>query len=135
MSTTENVQAAASILLAVGGGGAILAYFKDRRKAKAEGLVASATVEIQVEAARVQNLEQQFGFARQAWSEERASFERRIMHIEEELADERRERSEEKVAHEEKVGLLETRVRGMQNELSELTDELASLRSPSPETP
>lgn len=130
MSGADLAQWGATAAMAVFGSAAFWSYWKDRRTSKARGTVAAATVEIQVEGARVQNLEQRFGFAQKAWSEERASFERRIQHLEEELADERRERSEDETRHAEKVLLLEARVRGMQRELQELTTELAALRGP-----
>lgn len=128
MAAGVDMQGLATALIVAVTSSAAWGYFKDRRKSKAEGTVAAATVEIQVEGARVQNLEQRFGFAQTAWNEERASFERRIRVLEDELNQERSERSAEKAEHEEKVGLLEMRVQGMRRELQELIDELAVLR-------
>lgn len=124
-----DLQTLASTLILAVAGSAGWGYFKDRRKSKAEGQVATATVEIQVEAARVQGLEQRFAFAQRAWDEERESLTRRIGTLERDLAEERHERDAEKTLHEEKVGLLEERVRGMQRMLNEVTEELATLRT------
>lgn len=123
-----DLSALATALIVAVGSSAGWGYVRDRRKSKAEGTVAAATVEIQVEGARVQNLEQRFAFAQAAWDEERASLTRRIEHLEDDLDTERRERSEDETLHHEKVGLLEQRVRGMARELAEVTDELAELR-------
>lgn len=117
----------AAILAAVFGT-AFWGYWRDRKKSKAEGTVAGATVEIQVEAHRVANLEQRFAFAQSAWDEERGSLQRRILHLEELLETERKERVEDEKASHEKIRLLEARVLGMQRELTEVTDELAGLR-------
>lgn len=128
MSGADVAQWVATCVVAVGGSAAFWGYWKDRRKSKAEGTVATATVEIQIEASRVANLEQRFGFAQKAWDEERESLTRRIKHLEDDLVEERRERAAEEAAHEEKRGLLEARVQGMQRELTEVTEELAALR-------
>lgn len=118
----------ATVLIGVVGSSAAWGYFRDRRKSKAEGTVAAATVEIQVEGARVQNLEQRFAFAQRAWDDERESLHRQLDQLRAELAEERRERAAEELRHDEKVGLLEARVQGMARELAEVTDELAELR-------
>lgn len=118
---------------------AFWSYWRDRRKARAEGDVATATVEIQVEAKRVANLEQRFAFAQAAWDEERESLQRlraedrdamqkRIDHCEDLLEKERRERAEEEQQAQEQIKLLEARLRGVQREVSELTDQITALR-------
>lgn len=128
LSGADTVQWVTTVLMTVVGSAAFWGYMKDRKVAKARGTVAASTVEIQVEGARVQNLEQRFGFAQKAWDEERVSFERRIKGLEEELAAERKERAEEERVSQEQVRKLEARVIGMQRELTEVTSELSALR-------
>jgi chromosome segregation ATPase len=128
MPVADIAQWGATVIMAVIGSAAFWSYWKDRKKSKAEGTVASATVEIQVEAHRVANLEQRFAFAQSAWDEERGSLLRRIEHLEELLDTERKERSEDEKASHEKIRTLEARVLGMQRELNEVTVELATLR-------
>jgi chromosome segregation ATPase len=128
MPVADIAQWGATVIMAVIGSAAFWSYWKDRKKSKAEGTVASATVEIQVEAHRVANLEQRFAFAQSAWDEERGSLLRRIEHLEELLDTERKERSEDEKASHEKIRTLEARVFGMQRELNEVTVELATLR-------
>lgn len=128
MSGADLTQWAATLLVAAISSAAFWGYVKDRRKSRAEGSVAAATVEIQVEATRVQLLEQRFAFAQKAWDEERASLTRRITSCEGDLVKERDERSEDERLANEKIRTLEARVRGMQRELGEVTDEIAGLR-------
>ena len=128
MPVADLAQWGATLAMALIGSAAFWGYWKDRKKSKAEGTVAGATVEIQVEAHRVANLEQRFAFAQSAWDEERGSLQRRISHLEELLETERRERVEDETASHEKIRTLEARVLGMQRELHEVTDELAGLR-------
>lgn len=87
------VPAVVSLVVGLFGGGALWAYVRDRKKASAEGQVAIATVEIQVEAARLQSLEKRFAAAEKAWDEERESLLRRLtnaeareIHLEDRLA-------------------------------------------------
>lgn len=124
LSGADAAQWGATLLMTLVGSGAAWGYLRDRKVAKARGTVAASTVEIQVEGHRVQNLEQRFAFAQKAWDEERESFERRIAQLERELEEER-EDAAEKQRH---ILALEERVRAMQSELGNLTDELASLR-------
>jgi chromosome segregation ATPase len=128
LSGLDVAQWGATGLMTVIGSAAFWGYWKDRKVAKARGTVATSTVEIQVEGARVQNLEQRFAFAQKAWDEERTSFERRIKDLEEQLSAERTERSEEERLSQEKIQKLEARVLGMQRELDEVMDEVSALR-------
>lgn len=92
MTSLDVVQSVASFLLVLVGSAAFWGYWKDRKKSSAEGVVAQATVEIQIEASRVANLEQRFGFAQRAWDDERASLHRQVDRLERELVEERAER-------------------------------------------
>lgn len=122
------VQGALGTLLAGGGIGAVVVYFKERRLNKAKGDVAVQTVELQVDHTRMQNLEVRFALAERAWDEERESLTRRV------TAAEARELALEKALAERdaKIHDLESRVSRVQAELVEVTRELASLRSDNP---
>lgn len=124
MSGVDVVQSAASVAIVLFGSAAFWGYWKDRRKTRAEGAVATATVEIQIEASRVANLEQRFAFAQRAWDDERASLTRRIVHLEDELAEERRDHLEDKLRHEDQVRTIEERVSKLTEELGAVTTEL-----------
>lgn len=115
-------------LLGLFGGGSIWGYLKDRKKSAAEGTVAVQTIELQVDATRMQNLESRFALAERAWDEERESLTRRVG------AAEARETALEQalVERDEKIRTLETRVSRVQDELIEVTRELADLRSDRP---
>lgn len=128
MSGADVAQWVATIVIGVVGSAAFWGYLKDRKVSKAKGDVAVATVEIQVEAQRVQNLESRFALSEQAWDSERASLNRRIGELETQLQTERQERAEDEREAHEKVAQLESRVRGMQRELTEVTEELATMR-------
>jgi chromosome segregation ATPase len=108
--------------------GAFWGYVKERRVNKAKGAVATATVELQIDNTRMQNLEQRLGLAQKAWDQERESFQRRIAHLEDELANERAEAAEEKMRHDQQLSELEGRLGVMQRELSDLYRELTELR-------
>lgn len=114
----------AAAALGGGGFGALISYVKDRRKSNAEGHVAEATVELQIDAKRLENAESRLALTEKAWDAERRSFEARIQRLEEELQHERLE-SERKDA---KILTLEERVGEIQANLLDVTRELADLR-------
>lgn len=117
----------ASLVVGLGGGGAFVGYLRDRKKIGAEGEVASATVELQIDAARLENAEARLALTQKAWDEERQSFERRINRLESELSQERLE-SEKKDA---KILDLESRLNELQRQMSQISRELSDLRSQS----
>ena len=119
---------AVSGLIAVFGGRSVWDYIRDRRKNNAEGEVASATVELQIDAKRLENAEARLVLTQKAWDEERHSFERRIERLESELQEERLE-SERKDG---KILELETRVSEIQTQLLDVTRDLADLRRTGP---
>ena len=122
------VTAGASALLSGGFAAAVVGYLKDRKKSQAEGQVASATVELQIDAKRLENAESRLALTEKAWDAERRSFEARIQRLEQELQEERLE-SERKDA---KILQLEERVGEIQSNLLEVTRELADLRRTAP---
>jgi len=117
-------EAAAAVLVTLVGGKSGWDYLRDRRKAKAEGSVASATVELQIDAKRLENAESRLELTQKAWDEERLSFERRINRLEAELQEERLEgeRKDQKILE------LERTVSSIQNQLLDVSRELADLR-------
>ena len=117
-------EAVVTIAVTLLGGKSLWDYLRDRRKSKAEGTVAAATVELQIDAAKLANAEARLALTEKAWDEERLSFERRIDRLEAELAEERLE-SEKK---DRKILELEGRVGEIQNQLLDVTRELADLR-------
>jgi chromosome segregation ATPase len=117
--------AIASLVVGLGGGGALIGYVKDRKKSSAEGEVASATVELQIDAKRLENTEARLAFTQRAWDAERLSFESRINRLEAELSSERLE-SEKKDA---KILELERTVSEIQATLLDVSRELAALRT------
>lgn len=114
----------ATLFIGIFGGGAFWQWWKDRKKDKAAGQVAHATVEIQVDAARMQNLESRLALSERAWDSERTSFERRIAMLEKDLHDERLE-SEHKDA---KILKLEEKLLAVQAELNDMSDTLLELK-------
>lgn len=128
MSGADLAQWVATILVGIVGSSAAWGYLKDRRKARAEGDVATQTVEIEVEARRVANLEQRFGFAQRAWDDERESMTRRIVSLERDLAAERRDRAGDEQRHEEAVRRIRDRVASLTDELAAVTAELSTIR-------
>lgn len=117
--------ALASLVIGLGGGGALFGYLRDRRKANAEGEVASATVELQIDAKRLENAEARLELTQKAWDEERLSFERRIERLENELSQERLESARK----DEKILDLESRMADLQKQMSQISRELADLRT------
>lgn len=118
----------ASLAVGLGGGGALIAYVKDRRKSKAEGQVASATVELQIDAKKLENAEARLTLTQRAWDAERRSFESRIKRLEDELREERQQSD----LKDGKIRNLEARVSEIQTSLLSVTRELADLRRATP---
>lgn len=114
----------AGVVIAVVGGRSLWEYLRDRRKAKAEGTVAAATVELQIDAQRLENVQSRLAFTEKAWDEERQSLERRINLLERDLAEERLEgeRKDQKILE------LQQTVTQIQNQLLNVSRELADLR-------
>lgn len=125
MNWDEIVRYTLSLIIGSGFTAAVLKYLQDRKKAGAEGEVAVQTIELQVDHTRMQNLETRFALAERAWDEERESLTRRV------TAAENRETAleQELVKKDSKIRMLEERVGAIQNELIEVTRELAGLRS------
>jgi SMC interacting uncharacterized protein involved in chromosome segregation len=114
----------AAAALGGGGVGAILSYLRDRRKSNAEGHVAEATVELQIDAKKLENAESRLALTEKAWDAERRSFEARIGRLEAELQTERLEgeRKDQKILE------LEDRMGDLHTQFLDISRELADLR-------
>ena len=110
--------------LSGGGVAAVIGYLKDHKKSAAEGRVADATVELQIDAKRLENAESRLHFTEKAWDAERRSFEGRIERLECELQTERLESARKDA----KILELEEKVSQIQTTLLDVSRELASLR-------
>lgn len=117
-------EAVAAVAVALVGGKSGWDYLGDRRTAKAMGTVASSTVELQIDAKKLENAEARLQLTQKAWDEERLSFERRIARLEDELNEERLEG--ERKDH--KILELEKTVSNIQNQLLDVSRDLAELR-------
>lgn len=80
-----------TLIVGIGSASAFWKYWSERKKSGAEGKVAEATIELNVDMTRMQNLEERFGLTQRAWDQERASFERRILTLEQDLEAEQAE--------------------------------------------
>lgn len=120
----DPISAIAAAAVALLGGKSGWDYLRDRRKSRAEGTVAAATVELQIDAKKLENAENRLAFTEKAWDEERRSFERRINLLERDLAEERLEgeRKDQKILE------LERTVSSIQTQLLDVSRELAELR-------
>jgi chromosome segregation ATPase len=119
------MEAAATVLVAALGGRSLIDYVRDRRKSKADGSVAEATVELRVDAMQLENAEARLQLAQKTWDGERASLERRVKALENDLSNERLESAQK----DGKILALEERVSQIQDQLVSVLRELADLRS------
>lgn len=117
-------EAGVAVLVALISGKSGWDYLRERKTAKADGTVASATVELQIDAKKLENAESRLAFTEKAWDEERQSFERRINMLERDLAEERLEgeRKDQKILE------LEKTVSSIQQQLLDVSRDLAELR-------
>lgn len=114
---------AMSLALIVLGGGSAVRFVLERRKAKADGDVAEATAELQIDAAQLANIRAQMELMKAAWSAERVSMQGRISALAEDLREER----EESARKEREIAKLREQVERMQADLVDLADRLARL--------
>ena len=142
METSDGVSIALSLIVTLGGSAAFWAYWKDRKKSRADGIVANATIELQVDHSRMQNLEQRFALSEKAWDEERESWQNRLSNVESELAAEKRRHAEttERLnadiqSRDDMIVGLQRRMMEFHNEVEDLMAELESLRLDRPDSP
>lgn len=140
MSANDFVGPILSGLFGAGGAGAFVAYFKDRRVAKAKGTVAEQTVDIEIDNNRMQLLERQMqalsdSHNRQmqaladSFDRERQSLYSTIEHVRQDLVEEQAESARK----DEKIARLTTQVNEIQAALDQVKAELAG-KPPKPET-
>jgi chromosome segregation ATPase len=103
---------------------ALIAYFRDRRVSKAKGDVATQTVDVQVDADRLQVLEKRLVLLNQIRDAERDTMIATIAHLSADLETERRESA----AKDRKIADLVQRVESIQSDLDKVRSELADTR-------
>lgn len=128
MSANDFVAPLISGLFGVGGAGAFFAYIKERRVAKAKGVVASATVDVEVGTSRLGLIERQMTAMEKANEAERRAFQSTISHLREDLEAEQRESAKK----DEKIAKLSRQVDEIQLALDQVKAELAG--RPHPDT-
>lgn len=140
MSANDFVAPILSSLFSAGGAGAFVAYFKDRRVAKAKGTVAEQTVDIEIDTNRLTLLERQMtalsdSHDRQmealanSFARERQSLLDTIDHVRQDLVEEQAESAKK----DEKIARLTTQVNEIQDALDQVKAELAG-KPPKPDT-
>lgn len=132
MSANDFVGPIISGLFGAGGAGAFVAYFKDRRVAKAKGTVAEQTVDIQIDTNRLSLLErqmqalseshrQQMQALADSFDRERQSLYSTIDHLRADLEEEQAESAKK----DEKISRLTTQVNEIQDALDQVKAELS----------
>jgi hypothetical protein len=129
VSANDFVTPILSSLFSAGGAGAFVAYFKDRRVAKAKGTVAEQTVDIEIDNNRLALVERQLSYLEKSFDTERRSLLQTIHHLQQDLEAEQRE-SELKDT---KITNLSKQVEEIQKALDAVKAELAG-KPPKPDT-
>lgn len=124
MNAADLVPHAITLAIGLGGGGAGLTFLKDRRVAAATSDVAEQTVDLQVDVARLGNVDQQFAFVTKAWATERESLLATI--AAERLEGERKDA---------KINELQARLERVQRELDGIREDLAEVHTSHPPKP
>lgn len=119
-----------SSVFSVGGAGALLAYWRDRRVAKAKGTVATATVDVEVDTSRLGLIERQMSALEKSFDTERKSLLQTIKHLQADLELEQAESAKK----DEKIANLSRQVDEIQIALDQVKAELASTKPPKPDT-
>lgn len=115
-----------SSVFSVGGAGALLAYWRDRRVAKAKGNVATATVDIEVDTSRLGLIERQMHALEKSFDTERKSLLQTINHLQADLELEQAESAKK----DEKIARLSQQVEEIQRALNQVKAELADRKPP-----
>ena len=129
MSANDVVAPIISGLFSAGGAGAFVAYFKDRRVAKAKGTVAEQTVDIEVDSNRLALVERQLAYLEKSFDTERKSLLQTITHLQHDLETEQRESA----VKDTKITNLSKQVEEIQKALDAVKAELAG-KPPKPDT-
>lgn len=115
-----------SSVFSVGGAGALLAYWRDRRVAKAKGSVATATVDVEVDTSRLGLIERQMQALEKSFDTERKSLLQTINHLQADLELEQAESAKK----DEKISRLSQQVEEIQRALNQVKAELADRNPP-----
>lgn len=115
-----------SSVFSVGGAGALLAYWRDRRVAKAKGTVATATVDVEVDTSRLGLIERQMDALEKSFDTERRSLLQTIKHLQTDLEQEQAESAKK----DERIAKLSRQVDEIQVALDQVKAELAGTHKP-----
>lgn len=115
-----------SSVFSVGGAGALIAYWRDRRVARAKGKVATATVDIEVDQSRLGLIERQMQALEKSFDTERKSLLQTITHLQSDLEQEQVESTKK----DEKIAKLSRQVDDIQTALDLVKAELADRKPP-----
>lgn len=126
MSANDFVAPLISGIFSAGGAGAFVAYWRERKVAKARGSVASATVDVEVETSRLGLIERQMKALEKSFDTERKALLGTIRHVREDLEEEQRESAKK----DEKIAKLTLQVDEIQKALDLVKAELAGSHQP-----
>lgn len=126
MSANDLVAPILSSIFSAGGAGAFVAYWRERKVAKAKGNVASATVDVEVDTSRLGLIERQMKALEKSFATERRSLLGTITHLKEDLEAEQAESAKK----DEKIANLSRKVDDIQQALNLVKAELAGRPHP-----
>lgn len=141
MSPNDVVVPVISSLFSAGGAGAFVAYWRERKVAKAKGTVAEQTVDTEIDSNRLALLERQMeALAKshalqmdalaKSFDRERRSLLDTIDHVRQDLVEEQAESARK----DEKIARLTAQVQEIQDALDQVKAELAGAKPPTPDT-
>lgn len=126
MSANDFVAPILSSIFSAGGAGAFVAYWRERKVAKAKGNIASATVDVEVDTSRLGLIERQMKSLEKSFDTERKSLLNTITHLQEDLEVEQRESAKKDV----RIAKLSEQVEEIQRALDAVKAELAGSTKP-----
>jgi hypothetical protein len=130
VTATDFVVPVLSSVFSAGGAGAFVAYWRERKVAKAKGNVATATVDIEVDSSRLGLIERQMQALEKSFDTERRSLLSTITHLKEDLELEQIESAKK----DEKIAKLSRQVDEIQKALDLVKAELAGSHRPPADT-
>jgi chromosome segregation ATPase len=126
VSANDFVVPLISSIFSASGAGALVAYWRERKVAKAKGTVATATVDIEVDTSRLGLIERQMSALEKSFDTERKSLLQTINHLQADLELEQAESAKK----DEKIAKLSRQVDEIQVALDQVKAELASTHKP-----
>lgn len=121
MSATDLVVPILSSVFSAGGAGAFVAYWRERKVAKAKGNVASKTVDVAIDTSRLGLIERQMQALEKSFDTERKALLSTITHLQHDLEAEQLESAKK----DEKIAKLSRQVDEIQKALDLVKAELA----------